>query len=33
MVVAASGIALMGYCIGCTIRYRFMMWRHKKSQA
>ncbi|WP_249869499.1 DUF4395 domain-containing protein [Oceanobacillus saliphilus] len=27
MVLAASGIALMGYCIGCTIRYRYMMWR------
>jgi len=32
MVIAASSIALMGYCIGCTIRYRFMMWRHKQSQ-
>ncbi|WP_067729451.1 DUF4395 domain-containing protein [Oceanobacillus damuensis] len=31
MVLAASGIALMGYCIGCTIRYRYMMWRHKKT--
>ncbi|MBP1950867.1 DUF4395 domain-containing protein [Virgibacillus litoralis] len=33
MVLAASGVALMGYCIGCTIRYRYMMWRHKRSNA
>ncbi|MFD1040112.1 DUF4395 domain-containing protein [Virgibacillus byunsanensis] len=32
MVVAASGIALMGYCIGCTIRYRYMMWRYKRTR-
>lgn len=31
MVIAAAGIALMGYCIGCTIRYRYMMWKHKRS--
>ncbi|MGJ9459087.1 DUF4395 domain-containing protein [Oceanobacillus sp. CF4.6] len=31
MVLAASGIALMGYCIGCTIRYRYMMWRYKRT--
>jgi len=31
MVVAASGIALMGYCIGCTIRYRYMMWRSHRA--
>src|SRR5690606_34673775 len=28
MVMAAAGIALMGYCIGCTIRYRLMMMKH-----
>ncbi|WKA58496.1 DUF4395 domain-containing protein [Planococcus shenhongbingii] len=33
MVVAAAGVALMGYCIGCTIRYRYMMWRHKRANA
>ncbi|SDQ09086.1 DUF4395 domain-containing protein [Virgibacillus salinus] len=33
MVLAASGVALMGYCIGCTIRYRYMMWKHKRSNA
>ncbi|MDT8861668.1 DUF4395 domain-containing protein [Alkalihalobacillus sp. MEB130] len=30
MVMAAAGIALLGYCIGCTIRYRYMMWKHKR---
>lgn len=29
MVAIASGLALAGYCIGCTIRYRYMMWKHK----
>lgn len=33
MVLIASGVALMGYCIGCTIRYRYMMWKHQKSNA
>lgn len=33
MVLAASGVALMGYCIGCTIRYRYMMWKYKRSNA
>ncbi len=32
MVVAAAGIALMGYCIGCTIRYRYMMWKYKRTK-
>ncbi|MEC5423987.1 DUF4395 domain-containing protein [Virgibacillus sp. C22-A2] len=32
MVVVASGVALMGYCIGCTIRYRYMMWRYKRTK-
>ncbi|MFC4023392.1 DUF4395 domain-containing protein [Oceanobacillus longus] len=31
MVLAASGIALMGYCIGCTIRYRYMKWRYNRT--
>ncbi|MGP4039229.1 DUF4395 domain-containing protein [Gracilibacillus sp. D59] len=31
MVVIASALALAGYCIGCTIRYRYMMWRHKRG--
>jgi uncharacterized membrane protein len=29
MVIAAAGLALSGYCIGCTIRYRFLMWKHQ----
>lgn len=32
MVLVASGVALMGYCIGCTIRYRYMMWKHNKTK-
>ncbi|PYZ95198.1 hypothetical protein CR194_06695 [Salipaludibacillus keqinensis] len=30
MVVLAATLALMGYCIGCTIRYRYKMWRYQK---
>ncbi|MDC3414721.1 DUF4395 domain-containing protein [Aquibacillus sp. 3ASR75-11] len=30
MVIVAAGVALMGYCIGCTIRYRYIMWKHKR---
>ncbi|GGM19531.1 hypothetical protein GCM10011351_01680 [Paraliobacillus quinghaiensis] len=32
MVVLAAGIALMGYCIGCTVRYRYMMWKYNRSK-
>jgi len=32
MVLAAAGIALMGYCIGCTIRYRLMMMKHNRAR-
>ncbi|WP_332697681.1 DUF4395 domain-containing protein [Halalkalibacter lacteus] len=32
MVMLAAGIALLGFCIGCTIRYRYMMWKHKKAK-
>ncbi|WP_394121144.1 DUF4395 domain-containing protein [Planococcus donghaensis] len=31
MVIVAAGVALMGYCIGCTIRYRYMMWKHNRT--
>ncbi|KAA0546343.1 DUF4395 domain-containing protein [Bacillus sp. BGMRC 2118] len=31
MVIIAAGLALCGYCIGCTIRYRYMMWKYKQS--
>ncbi|WP_368504300.1 DUF4395 domain-containing protein [Alkalihalophilus sp. As8PL] len=30
MVVMAAALALSGYCIGCTIRYRYMMWKYQK---
>lgn len=33
MVVLAAGVALLGYCIGCTIRYRYMMWKHNRAKA
>ncbi|ANU14539.1 hypothetical protein B481_1637 [Planococcus halocryophilus Or1] len=32
MVIVAAGVALMGYCIGCTIRYRYMMWKHNRTK-
>ncbi|UOQ83338.1 DUF4395 domain-containing protein [Gracilibacillus salinarum] len=31
IVAVASGLALAGYCIGCTIRYRYMMWKYKQK--
>ncbi|WP_100372885.1 DUF4395 domain-containing protein [Bacillus sp. FJAT-45037] len=31
MVVLAAGLAFSGYCIGCTIRYRYIMWKHQKN--
>ncbi|WP_208592083.1 DUF4395 domain-containing protein [Gracilibacillus suaedae] len=31
MVVIASALALLGYCIGCTIRFRYLMWRHRRK--
>ncbi|MFC7063709.1 DUF4395 domain-containing protein [Halobacillus seohaensis] len=30
MVVASASMALTGFCIGCVIRYRYMMWKHKR---
>lgn len=32
MVMAAAALALMGYCIGCTIRYRLMMMKHNRAR-
>ncbi|WP_299093980.1 DUF4395 domain-containing protein [uncultured Metabacillus sp.] len=32
MVALAAGIALMGFCIGCTIRYRYLMWKHRRKK-
>jgi hypothetical protein len=31
MVVMAVGVALCGYCIGCTIRFRYIMWKNKRN--
>lgn len=33
MVVLAAFFALLGFCIGCTIRYRYIMWKHKRKMA
>jgi len=32
MVIIAAGVALMGYCIGCTVRYQLMMWKHRRAK-
>jgi membrane protein YqaA with SNARE-associated domain len=32
MVLMAAALALSGYCIGCTIRYRYMMWKYQKEK-
>lgn len=32
MVIVAAGVALMGYCIGCTVRYQLMMWKHRRAK-
>lgn len=29
MVILAAGLAIMGYCIGCTVRFRYKMWRYQ----
>ncbi len=31
MVILAAGIAIMGFCIGCTIRFRYRMWKYHRS--
>ncbi|MDG4657079.1 DUF4395 domain-containing protein [Ectobacillus antri] len=31
LVAAASFIAILGFCIGCFIRYQWIKYRHKKS--
>lgn len=33
LVIVAAGVAIMGFCIGCTIRYRYMMWQHNRKKA
>ncbi|WP_335870329.1 DUF4395 domain-containing protein [Bacillus sp. 2205SS5-2] len=32
MVILASTIAIMGYCIGCTIRYQYKMWQYRRKK-
>lgn len=32
MVIIAAGVALMGYCIGCTVRYQLMMRKHRRTK-
>ncbi len=31
MVVIAASLALSGYCIGCTIHFRYLMWKHHRQ--
>jgi hypothetical protein len=31
MVAIASGLAICGFCIGCAIRYRWLMWKNQRS--
>ncbi|WP_046176338.1 DUF4395 domain-containing protein [Domibacillus indicus] len=30
LVITAAAVALMGFCIGCFIRYQYIMWRHRR---
>ncbi|WLD91615.1 DUF4395 domain-containing protein [Alkalihalobacillus sp. AL-G] len=32
MVALASFVAILGFCIGCFIRYRWLRYRHRKAQ-
>lgn len=32
MVIIAAGVALIGFCIGCFIRFRYMMWKHRQEK-
>lgn len=32
LVIAAASVALMGFCIGCFVRYQYMMWRHRRQK-
>lgn len=33
MVILAAGIALLGFCIGCYIHFRYRQWQYKRFQA
>nr|WP_220185834.1 DUF4395 domain-containing protein [Paenactinomyces guangxiensis] len=31
MVATASLVAIMGFCIGCFIRYQYLQWKHRRQ--
>jgi hypothetical protein len=31
MVICASSLAIIGFCIGCVVRYKYKKWRYKKN--
>ncbi len=33
LVIIAASIALMGFCIGCYIRFKYIQWKHSKDQS
>lgn len=33
MVILAAGVALLGFCVGCYLRFRIQQWRHKRNQS
>lgn len=32
MVILAAGIALMGFCVGCFIRFQYQQWQYRRKQ-
>lgn len=32
MVILAAGLALTGFCVGCTIRFRYQQWKFKRTK-
>ncbi|HKJ68896.1 MAG TPA: DUF4395 domain-containing protein [bacterium] len=32
MVILAAGVALLGFCVGCYIRFRIRQWKHTRNQ-
>ncbi len=33
MVILAAGVALLGFCVGCYLRFHIRQWKHKKNQS
>lgn len=33
LLIITTGVAICGYCIGCTIRYRLHMWRYRQQSS